>query len=63
MFIFPSRYLMEVSHYEGSGDAYIHLKAFFYDTEFTSVWTGKAVQEQQTISITGDVVYDVQVGA
>ena len=39
----------------------MELGAKFYDTEFTSVWTGKAEQEIQTISISSDVVYDVQV--
>ena len=39
----------------------MHLKAKFFDTQFTSAWTGKAEQEMQTISISSTVVDDVQV--
>jgi len=56
-----TQYLLEVSHYENSGDAYVHLKAKFFDTAFTSAWTGKADQEKQTISISSTVTHDVQV--
>lgn len=55
-----TEYLLEITHYERGGDSYIHLKAKFYDTQFTSSWTGKAEQETQTISITSTVKYDVQ---
>ena len=55
------RYLLEVIHYEGTGESYVHLKAKFFDTQFTNSWTGKAEQEEQTISISSTVVYDVQV--
>ncbi|KAL4228989.1 Fibrocystin-L [Mactra antiquata] len=54
-------YLMEITHYENSGDSYIYLKSKFYDTEFTNAWTGKAEQERQTLSISSTVTYDTQV--
>ena len=59
--IYFTRYLLEVIHYEATGGSYVHLKAKFFDTQFTNSWTGKAEQEEQTISISSTVVYDVQV--
>ena len=60
--MFLPRYLLKVVHFENSGDSYVEVGAKFYDTEFTSVWTGKAEQETQTIAITSTVVNEVQVG-
>ena len=59
--IFFHRYLLKVVHYEAGGESSVELKAKYFDTRFTSKWTQKAEQEEQTISIRSTVVYDVQV--
>ncbi|WAR05573.1 PKHL1-like protein, partial [Mya arenaria] len=54
------RSLLQVVHYENNGGSFVHVRVKFFDTKFTSAWTSKAEQEQQTISITSTVTYDVQ---
>ncbi|KAH3704530.1 hypothetical protein DPMN_079586 [Dreissena polymorpha] len=54
------RVLLQVVHYESTQRSFVHLKAKFFDTKFTSAWTGKAEQEKQAISIRSDITYDVQ---
>ncbi|XP_060573258.1 fibrocystin-L-like isoform X2 [Ruditapes philippinarum] len=54
------RYLIQVVHYENYGDSFAHLKAKFFNTTFTSAYTGNAKQEQQIITISSDVKFDIQ---
>ncbi|XP_053372863.1 fibrocystin-L-like [Mercenaria mercenaria] len=55
-----NRYLLEVVHYENYGDSFVDLKAKYFNTEFTSAYTGNAKQEVQVISISSTVKYDKQ---
>ncbi|XP_052805044.1 fibrocystin-L-like isoform X2 [Mya arenaria] len=55
-----NRYLLQVTHYENGGDSFIYLQAYHFDTKFSTQWTGRAVQEEQTLEILSDITYDVQ---